>query len=67
MSDLPSAPEPRPPGAPRWVKLFGIVAVAIVAIVVIVALFGGGEHGPGRHLPGGDDRGNHAPPMEHDS
>ena len=44
-------PEPRrvdqtPPGVPRWVKVFGIVA-ALVVVLVIVMLFAG--HGPSRH------------------
>ena len=42
-----------PPATPRWVKLFGIVALAVVALVVVVIAVGGGNHGPGRHL-GGD-------------
>lgn len=33
---------------PRWVKLWGLVAlVAVVALIVL--LVAGGEHGPGRH------------------
>ncbi len=44
---------PAPPGAPRWVKVFGIV-VAVVALLFVLLLFaGGGSHGPGRHLPSG--------------
>jgi hypothetical protein len=40
------------PGAPRWVKITGI----IVSIVVLLFLFllvtrGTGGHGPGRHRP----------------
>jgi hypothetical protein len=45
--------EPAPAGAPRWVKVFGIVVIAVVLFAVVLALAGGG-HGPGRHLPGGD-------------
>ena len=44
-------------GAPRWVKVFGIIAVVIVLLFVIMLLAGGGGgHGPGRHTgsgPGG--------------
>lgn len=36
-----------PPATPRWVKVFGIVALAVVVLVVIALLSGG--HGPGRH------------------
>lgn len=45
--------EPPPyPGAPRWVKVSGIVAIVLV-LLVIIALFTsvGGPHGPGRHMP----------------
>ncbi|RWO20452.1 MAG: hypothetical protein E5Y16_17555 [Mesorhizobium sp.] len=40
------------PGAPRWVKVSGIIAIILV-LLVIAALFTGvgGPHGPGRHLP----------------
>ena len=37
-------------GTPRWVKVFGIIAIVLVVLVVI-ALLAGGEHGPGRHMP----------------
>jgi hypothetical protein len=34
--------------APRWVKVFAIVALVLVLLVVIIMLTGvGGEHGPG--------------------
>ena len=39
-----------PPGAPRWVKVAGLVVAVIVALVVALLLTGRfGEHGPGRH------------------
>ena len=40
-------------GTPRWVKVFGVVALVVVLLVAAVALAGGGAggHGPGRHLP----------------
>ena len=44
------APETRPP-TPRWVKVFGIVAL-ILAVLVVAKLLIGGGHGPGRHLGG---------------
>ncbi|HTE66288.1 MAG TPA: hypothetical protein VK736_08520 [Candidatus Binatia bacterium] len=36
-------------GTPRWVKVFGIIAVVVVLIFVILLVAGGGQHGPGRH------------------
>ena len=47
-------------GAPRWVKVLGIIALVAVVLVVVLVLVGGGPggHGPGRHTlssaaPGG--------------
>jgi len=48
------------PGTPLWVKVFGIIALAVVLLFVILLLFGGG-HGPGRHTPSGDAGGNRSP------
>jgi hypothetical protein len=45
-------------GTPRWVKVFGIIALVAVVLVVIMLLTGG--HGPGRHTSGG--LGGHTPP-----
>lgn len=56
--------QPEPPATPRWVKVSAIVAAVVVVVVVVVALIAGGEHGPARHLPGGNDRG-HTPPVQH--
>lgn len=57
MADLPPYP-----GAPRWAKLLGIIAIGLALLVVIVILTGvGGPHGPGRHIAPGDDGGG-APP-----
>lgn len=36
-------------GAPRWVKVFGIVGAVLVVLVVVMLLTG---HGPGRHMNG---------------
>ena len=64
MADLPPDPdsgqgtgigresEPNA-GTPRWVKVFGLIALVAVVLFVVVMLVGGGEHGPGRHTPGG--------------
>ena len=50
-----SAPQPGSTGGtPRWVKVSAIIAVVVVALVAVMLLAGGGEHGPGRHLGGGD-------------
>jgi hypothetical protein len=35
-------------GPPRWVKVSGIIALALVVLVLIV-LLAGGNHGPSRH------------------
>ncbi len=64
MTENPrSADQPSPPGAPRWVKIAGIIALVVVLAVVVMLLIGG--HGPGRHL-GGDHAATtvegHAPP-----
>jgi hypothetical protein len=55
MADPPSYPErdaraDRGPtaGTPRWVKVSGIIALAVVLLLIIVLLTGG-NHGPGRH------------------
>jgi hypothetical protein len=60
-----SDPVPAPPTRPRWVKVLVIVAVLVVGLVIVIAIASGGEHGPGRHLPGGDGSGDHTPPVEH--
>lgn len=39
-----------PPATPRWVKLFGILAVALVALFVVVMLMGG-HTPPVQHMP----------------
>jgi len=39
-------------GPPRWVKVFGAIALVMIVLFVVVLLIGGGEHGPGRHSPG---------------
>jgi hypothetical protein len=54
---------PRPyPGTPRWVKVFGIIALVVVLLFVILLFTRGpGGHGPGRHIPSGAT-GGHTPP-----
>lgn len=48
-------------GTPRWVKVFGVVALVVVVLFIGLMIFGGGEHGPGRHTPSGDAGGNRLP------
>lgn len=48
------------PGRPRWLKVLGLLAIAVVLVVVVMVLVGG-DHGPGRHLPGGGSGGETAP------
>jgi hypothetical protein len=50
-------------GTPRWVKVFGVVALVVVLLFVVLILTGrGGEHGPGRHAPASDTGGGHTGP-----
>jgi ABC-type transporter Mla subunit MlaD len=36
-------------GTPRWVKVFGIIALVVVVLLVVMIIAGRGGHGPGRH------------------
>jgi hypothetical protein len=45
-----------PAGTPRWVKIFGLVALVVIVLFVVVLLIGGGEHGPSRHSLDGHTR-----------
>jgi hypothetical protein len=88
MSKLPNsnsdtgvrATEDRPPSTPRWVKVVGIIIIALILLFVILKLTGhGGNHGPGRHTgvgpaeqieqeaPGGDEppKGDQTPSADH--
>lgn len=48
--------------APRWVKVFGIIALVVALLVVILLVTGGGGHGPGRHSGGSESpSSNNAP------
>lgn len=44
----PASPPPERPGVPRWVKVFGLIALAIAIILAVLMLLGV-EHGPGLH------------------
>jgi hypothetical protein len=69
MADLPPYPDSNSDTGedtrtPRWVKVFGIIALVLILLVVIMIFTGvGGDHGPGRHLPSGDAV--ETPPIEH--
>ena len=52
-------------GAPRWVKVSGIIAAVLVLLIVIVMLASGGRHGPGRHLRSGEGGGQRPPSGSH--
>jgi hypothetical protein len=73
MTDPPPYPDAYPdmgdePGdrgltaTPRWVKVFGIIALVLVLLVGIL-LVAGGDHGPGRHTSPGD-AGGQTPPSK---
>lgn len=49
----PGDPAPAYPGAPRWVKRSALVALIVTILIVLAMALGGGNHGPGRHLPSG--------------
>ncbi|MGH3391484.1 MAG: hypothetical protein ACRDOO_21660 [Actinomadura sp.] len=53
-----------PPRMPRWVKIPMIVIGALLVLFVALQLAGlGGEHGPGRHIPGQNQEQNRDPSM----
>lgn len=64
------------PKTPRWVKVFGIIGAGVLLLVLIFLVTGQGGpggHGPGRHMPSGDDTpsgnqttsGTHTSPFTH--
>jgi hypothetical protein len=52
---------------PRWVKVFVVIGAVLALVLVIGLVFGGGEHGPGRHGGGNGDETptSHVPPVDH--
>jgi hypothetical protein len=57
MTDQPSPEFEREPDAetPRWVKTFVIIGGIVILLLLGVLLFGGGQHGPGRHVSSGGE------------
>lgn len=51
------ADSPPYPGTPRWVKVFGIIAIVLLLFVLLSVFTGGGLHGPGRHASSGEANG----------
>jgi ABC-type transporter Mla subunit MlaD len=49
-------------GTPRWVKVFGIIALVVLVLVVVMLIAGRGGHGPGRHAAGGEEPAGHTGP-----
>jgi hypothetical protein len=49
-------------GTPRWVKVFGTIAIIVAVLFVILMLVGGGRHGPGRHRLSDGRLGGQTPP-----
>jgi hypothetical protein len=50
-------------GTPRWVKVFGTIALLVVLLFVILMFTRGpgGRHGPSRHMPSRDTAGQTPP------
>jgi hypothetical protein len=42
---------------PHWIKVFWIILMVLFVVSVIMMLFGGIEHGPGRHIKSEDASG----------
>ena len=64
MADLPPDPDFNgdtgdDTSTPRWVKVFGIIAL-VVLLIFIIMLLTRGSHGPGRHMRG---EGRQTPPV----
>lgn len=39
---------------PRWVKVFGVIALVVAVLFIVLMFAGGGRHGPRRHMPSSD-------------
>ncbi|QTJ70090.1 hypothetical protein HYG77_34635 (plasmid) [Rhodococcus sp. ZPP] len=51
---------PRREPTSRWVKVVGIVVGILLVLAILMMVFGGGNHGPGRHLSAGTTVGSAA-------
>jgi hypothetical protein len=52
--DIDAVPEREsPPRTPRWVK-WSVIVVGVLVLLLLSLPLLGVQHGPGRHLPGGD-------------
>jgi hypothetical protein len=60
----PRRTEAKPPAVPRWVKISGLIVLAVILLVVVVMALAGAQHGPDRHVPGGADPGGHTAPAQ---
>ena len=49
-------------GPPRWVKVFGVIALVVVLLLLVLLLTSGGSHGPARHESSRDAGGQTANP-----
>jgi hypothetical protein len=59
MAD-PSPDRDADTGTPLWVKVFGIIFLAVVLLFLFLMFSRGPHRGPGQHMPPG--AGGHTPP-----
>ena len=62
MADPNRQRHPEPHKIPMWVKVLGVITLVVILLAAVVMLIGGGQHGPARHLPGGDAPAGATPP-----
>ncbi|HEU4596205.1 MAG TPA: hypothetical protein VFS10_13785 [Pyrinomonadaceae bacterium] len=62
MTDPPRHPDPKPHTTPRWVKVFGVIAVVVILLFVILHIsVGPRRHGSHTPPSGGTERGAQRP------
>jgi hypothetical protein len=64
MSQTHVEPDRGSNSTPRWVKVFGIVALVLVLLFVVLHLADPDRHGPRRHTQLGEP-GSRTPPIKH--